>query len=57
VEFVLEPLYKIYSHVLGEERTGLEKMLDKLGVVLRQNQYDLNTKELLRLVCGQFFGS
>jgi hypothetical protein len=33
VQFILEPLYKIYSHVLGAQGEELEHMLAGIGVV------------------------
>jgi len=33
VQFILEPLYKIYSHVLGSEGKALQAMLTEIGVV------------------------
>jgi len=33
VQFILEPLYKIYSYVLGAQGQELSAMLDEIGVV------------------------
>eukprot|EP00611_Tribonema_gayanum_P025099 TRINITY_DN5655_c0_g1_i1.p1 TRINITY_DN5655_c0_g1~~TRINITY_DN5655_c0_g1_i1.p1 ORF type:complete len:740 (+),score=311.79 TRINITY_DN5655_c0_g1_i1:425-2644(+) len=57
VQFILEPLYKIYSQVLGEEPDELQATLSELGVRLKPKQLSLNPKPLLRLVLGQFLGS
>ncbi|KAH3767175.1 110 kDa U5 small nuclear ribonucleoprotein component CLO [Pelomyxa schiedti] len=56
VEFVLEPLYKIFSHVIGEERETLEPVLLELGISLRAHEYHYDTNVLLRLVLTRFFG-
>lgn len=41
VQFVLEPLYKIYAQVLGEEADVLASTLSALGVVLRRSELHL----------------
>ncbi|KAK8303904.1 hypothetical protein V6Z12_D04G183400 [Gossypium hirsutum] len=57
VEFVLEPLYKIYSQVIGEHRKSVESTLAELGVTLSNAAYKLNVRPLLRLACSTVFGS
>ncbi|CAM8955295.1 unnamed protein product [Rhodiola kirilowii] len=39
VEFVLEPLYKIYSQVIGEHKRSVETTLAEFGVVLANAAY------------------
>ncbi|KAI7803061.1 116 kDa U5 small nuclear ribonucleoprotein component [Triplophysa rosa] len=56
VEFVLEPLYKILSQVVGDVDTSLPRVLDELGIHLTKEELKLNIKPLLRLVCNRFFG-
>src|SRR5262249_52041007 len=56
VHFILEPLYKIYSQVISEEQPTLQRTLDELGIHLKHSDYKMNTKPLLKLVFGQFFG-
>ncbi|TNM96998.1 hypothetical protein fugu_015154 [Takifugu bimaculatus] len=56
VEFVLEPLYKILSQVVGDVDTSLPRVLDELGIHLSKEELKLNIKPLLRLVCNRFFG-
>jgi U5 small nuclear ribonucleoprotein component len=57
VQFVLAPLYKLYSHVLGEEPERLAAVLrDELGMQLRREHLRLNAPELLKLVMTGFFG-
>jgi len=46
VQFVLEPLYKIYSHVVGEERPVLEKTLDELV-----SNYEMRSTTLIHDHC------
>jgi 116 kDa U5 small nuclear ribonucleoprotein component len=57
VEFVLEPLYKIYSQVIGEHKKSVETTLAELGVTLSNAAYRLNVRPLLRLACSSVFGS
>ncbi|XP_006638153.1 116 kDa U5 small nuclear ribonucleoprotein component [Lepisosteus oculatus] len=56
VEFVLEPLYKILSQVVGDVDTSLPRVLDELGIHLTKEELKLNIRPLLRLVCNRFFG-
>ena len=56
VEFLLEPLYKIFSQVVGDVDTTLPQVLDELGIVLSKSELKLNIRPLLRLVCQKFFG-
>eukprot|EP00850_Spirogloea_muscicola_P014123 SM000099S25229 [mRNA] locus=s99:314289:317660:- [translate_table: standard] len=57
VQFVLEPLYKIYSQVVGEHRKSVEATLAELGCRLKPSAYSLNVKPLLKLVCTTVFGT
>ncbi|KAI3962704.1 hypothetical protein MKW92_012918 [Papaver armeniacum] len=57
VQFILEPLYKIYSQVIGENKRSVEATLEELGVKLPNAAYGLNVRSLLRLACSSVFGS
>eukprot|EP01118_Nematostelium_gracile_P006616 TRINITY_DN2127_c0_g1_i2.p1 TRINITY_DN2127_c0_g1~~TRINITY_DN2127_c0_g1_i2.p1 ORF type:complete len:820 (+),score=207.79 TRINITY_DN2127_c0_g1_i2:457-2916(+) len=57
VYFILEPLFKIYAQVVGEDQPALQKTLEQLGISLRKEQYHLDTKPLLKLILTQFFGN
>ncbi|XP_030952149.1 110 kDa U5 small nuclear ribonucleoprotein component CLO-like [Quercus lobata] len=57
VQFVLEPLYKIYSQVIGEHKKSVEATLIELGVTLPNVAYKLNVRPLLRLACSSVFGN
>lgn len=57
VQFVLEPLYKLYSQVIGEHKKSVEATLAELGVTLPNSAYKLNVRPLLRLACSSVFGS
>ncbi|CAH9057160.1 unnamed protein product [Cuscuta europaea] len=57
VQFVLEPLYKLYSQVIGEHKKSVEATLAELGVTLPNAAYKQNVRPLLRLACSAVFGS
>ncbi|KAL3678399.1 hypothetical protein R1sor_021355 [Riccia sorocarpa] len=56
VQFILEPLYKIYSQVIGEHRKSVEMTLSELGVTLSNADYKLNVKPLVKRACSAVFG-
>jgi U5 small nuclear ribonucleoprotein component len=56
VNFILEPIYKLYSHTISESPEDLKGTLEKLGIQLKPSQYKSDAKVLLKLVCEQFFG-
>lgn len=56
VEFILEPLYKIFAQVVGDADTSLPKLMDELGIHLSKSEMQMNIRPLLSLVCRRFFG-
>ncbi|RKP24578.1 P-loop containing nucleoside triphosphate hydrolase protein, partial [Syncephalis pseudoplumigaleata] len=56
VHFILEPLFKIYGQVVGEQPAKLKQTLKSVGIQLKAQQLSMNVKELLPLVMRQFFG-
>ncbi|KAJ3569331.1 hypothetical protein NP233_g5114 [Leucocoprinus birnbaumii] len=56
VHFILNPLYKIYSHVLSEETEELKDTLATLGITLKPVVYKMDVRPLLKVVLDQFFG-
>ncbi|KNC73312.1 hypothetical protein SARC_14130, partial [Sphaeroforma arctica JP610] len=56
VEFVLEPIYKIYSQVVGDVDSTLVATLKDVGIYLKKDERVLNVRPLLKLVCERFFG-
>ncbi|KAF2460069.1 P-loop containing nucleoside triphosphate hydrolase protein [Lineolata rhizophorae] len=56
VNFVLEPVYKLYSHTISQSPEDLKATLATLGIHLKPSQLKSNAKDLLKLVCEQFFG-
>jgi len=57
VEFILEPLYKLFSHVVGDVDTCLPAMCSELGIRLSKEESKMNVRPLLRLICSRFLGS
>lgn len=56
VHFILEPLYKLYSHVLSEDTDNLKITLGGLGIQLTPAMYKMDVRPLLKVVLDQFFG-
>lgn len=56
VHWILEPVYKIYSHTLSQSPDDLKDTLEALGIRLKPSEYKADAKELMRLVCQQYFG-
>ena len=56
VNFVLEPIYKLYSHTISESPEDLKETLGTLGISLKPTQLKSDARLLLKLVCEQFFG-
>lgn len=57
VKFVLEPLYKLYSQVISEEPEVLQKIMKKLGVILKNKEIHMDPKPLLKLCLSRYFGN
>lgn len=55
VSFILEPLYKIFSHVASDEREELTPILEQLGVSLRSSDYKMETTKILQKVFRDMF--
>lgn len=53
--FVLEPLYKIFTHGLEEDKAELSKTLQKLDIRLKPATYKLDVKPLLQTIFSLFF--
>ncbi|KAJ3815623.1 P-loop containing nucleoside triphosphate hydrolase protein [Lentinula aff. lateritia] len=56
VQFILKPLYKLYSQVLSEETEPLRETLAGLGIKLKPVMYKMDVRPLLKAVLDQFFG-
>eukprot|EP00922_Rhytidocystis_sp_ex-Travisia-forbesii_P033413 GHVS01049656.1.p1 GENE.GHVS01049656.1~~GHVS01049656.1.p1 ORF type:complete len:1006 (+),score=141.40 GHVS01049656.1:85-3102(+) len=56
VHFILLPMYKLFAHVVAEEEPVLAPVIREMGIYLKPDDYRLDTKALLKKVCGIFFG-
>ena len=56
VKFVLEPVYKLYAHTISSSPDDLKDTLEPLGIYLKPSDFKKDAKDLLNLVCAQFFG-
>jgi U5 small nuclear ribonucleoprotein component len=56
IHFILEPIYKLFSHTLSASPEDLKETLATLGISLKPMQLKADAKDLLKLVCEQFFG-
>eukprot|EP00501_MAST-03F_sp_TOSAG23-6_P001340 GSMAST32.ASY1.ANO1.1389.1 assembled CDS len=56
VEFILEPLYKVYSQVLGEHEDELAKTLSELHIKVKKTELRMDPAPLIKIVMSRFFG-
>mmetsp|Transcript_18041 Transcript_18041/g.34206 ORF Transcript_18041/g.34206 Transcript_18041/m.34206 type:complete len:985 (-) Transcript_18041:241-3195(-) len=56
-EFILEPLFKIHSYILGSEGKQLKSMLQDVGVQVKNEELLMDPKPLLKLCLTKFFGN
>ncbi|KAF7117252.1 hypothetical protein CNMCM5793_006008 [Aspergillus hiratsukae] len=56
VQFVLEPIYKLYSHTISESPDDLKETLASVGINLKPSQLKSDARVLLNMVCQEFFG-
>ena len=56
VQFILEPLYKIYAHTLGSDPHKLSPLFKELGIKLKKKELNLDPKPLLSVILSRFFG-
>ncbi|KAI1271787.1 P-loop containing nucleoside triphosphate hydrolase protein [Xylaria sp. FL0933] len=56
INFILEPIYKLFSHTISQSPQELKPILASLGIELKPSQYKMDAKVILKLVCEQFFG-
>lgn len=56
VQFILEPLYKVFSQVVGETVESVSDALKEFGIKLKPKEAKSNTKPLLKMSCQKIFG-
>lgn len=54
VEFILEPMYKLFAQVVGDVDTSLNDTLNELNIRVTKEEMKMNIRPLLRLVCNRF---
>jgi U5 small nuclear ribonucleoprotein component len=54
-QFVLEPIYKVYSACLGEAEKDVSKVLRSVGVHLSRDQLRSSSSDLLKTALQKFF--
>ena len=54
--FILEPLYKLFSQVIGDVDTCLPDIMAELGIHLSKEEMKMNVRPLIALICRRFFG-
>ena len=55
VQFILEPLWKIYAHTLGADGPNVAGLCEEIGVPISAAEVNLDVKPLLRLILSRFF--
>ncbi|CAI9741869.1 kDa U5 small nuclear ribonucleoprotein component-like [Octopus vulgaris] len=56
VEFILEPMYKIFAQIVGDVDENLPSVCEELGISLTKEERKINVRPLLRVVMKRFFG-
>ncbi|KAL3762929.1 hypothetical protein ACHAWU_001076 [Discostella pseudostelligera] len=57
VQFVLEPLYKMYTLCVGESEKDVEKAFRSVGVLLGKEQLRASARPLMRAALRGYFGT
>nr|CAG4711326.1 unnamed protein product [Naegleria fowleri] len=57
VEFILEPLYKIYAHIVGQDPEELDHTLKKIHIKLTSEELLLDPNPLMKATFRAFFSS
>lgn len=57
IEFILEPMYKLFAQVVGDVDGSLADTLAELNIKVTKEEMKCNIRPLLRLVCSRFLGN
>ena len=52
--FILDPIFKLFDAIMNFKKDVTEKLLEKLEIVLKSDEKDLEGKQLLKLVMKKF---
>jgi len=56
IEFVLEPLYKVFSHIVADVDEYLPSLMSEVGVSMSKTEQKMNIKPLIKLFMSRFIG-
>lgn len=56
VEFIFEPIYKLFAQVVGDVDGTLADTLAELNIRITKEEMKSNIRPLLRLICNRFLG-
>ena len=56
VEFILEPIYKIYTQIMNDDQEELKRTCTELGILMKPSDFESNLKDLMKIILKQFFG-
>lgn len=56
IEFILEPLYKLFAQVVGDVDGMLLDTLTELNIKVTKEEMKCNIRPLLRMICNRFMG-
>eukprot|EP00761_Pharyngomonas_kirbyi_P000852 gb/GECH01000853.1/.p1 GENE.gb/GECH01000853.1/~~gb/GECH01000853.1/.p1 ORF type:complete len:1021 (+),score=214.98 gb/GECH01000853.1/:1-3063(+) len=56
IEFVLEPIYKVFSQGIAEDPSTIAMNLAQVGIRLKKSEYHSDPQPLLKQILHQFFG-
>ena len=56
VQHILEPLYKLYSNIIGESAEDLKVIFKQLHIKMKKEEFHLDPRPLLKLSLQRFFG-
>jgi U5 small nuclear ribonucleoprotein component len=56
VQYVLEPIYKVYAQTIGENSEDLKQTLSEIGVKVSKDEMTLDVQALLKLVMNRWLG-
>jgi len=57
VEFVLEPIYKLFRLVVESPKQELSELVDEFNIKLSKKQIGMNARPSLKIICSQIFGT
>lgn len=56
VEFIMEPLYKLFSEIVAPDEKTLPSTLGSVGIHFKKEHLSLDVQPLLKLILSSFFG-